>query len=205
MRLDQIDGKANPMNKRFCMIIMIVIWFFCAIPIRAAELQANELQDGFLGLKWGVRISGADGYTKLREQGDIAYYRNLNKAYVIDDIRIQHVIYGFYADRFFAVYLHIESPEAFFRIRDYMLSKYGEPKETMAMPNEQTIYRWRHKTVKIKLKRYEQAGNMKLAFYYLPLSSKVNEAEQEKFLEKSYQFFPIEKGKVPEWVPLLRF
>ena len=188
------------MKKRFIAYAMLPLLLLCTPIIYAADLQ-----DGFLGLKWRTKISELTGYSKLRENGDISYYRNLNKVYTISNIRIPKVIYGFYTDRLFAVYLLIESPDAFGKIRDYMISQYGDPKETLTMKNEQTVYNWKYGTVKIKLKRYEKVGNMKLAFYYMPLSNKVNEAQQEQFLDKSYQFFPIEKDKVPEWIPLLRF
>ena len=188
------------MKKLLILSFMLPMVFLCMQIVHAADIQ-----DGFLGLKWRTSISNLTGYSKLREHGDIGYYRNLNKVYTIDDIRIPKVIYGFYADRFFAVYLLIESPDTFGRIKDYMTARYGDPKESLTMKNEQTVYSWTYKTVKIKLKRYEKVGNMKLAFYYMPLSIKVNESEQENLLNKTYEFFPIEKDKVPEWVPLLRF
>ena len=130
---------------------LILLMHLCAQIIYAADLQ-----DGFLGLKWRTRTSELTGYSKLREKGDLSYYGNLNKVFTIEDIRIPKVIYGFYTDRLFAVYLLIESPDAFARIRQYMISKYGDPKEILTMKNEQTIYNWRHGTVKIKLKRYEE-------------------------------------------------
>jgi hypothetical protein len=46
---------------------------------------------------------------------------------------------------------------------------------------------------------------MKLAFYYSPLSKEVNESRVEEFPDKSYRFFPIEKGKKWERIPLLEF
>ena len=64
-----------------------------------------------------------------------------------------------------------------------MNRNYGVPKITRTMPEEQTIYRWKHKTTKIKLKTYANRNSMKLAFYYIPLSRQVNESQQEAFHE----------------------
>ena len=86
-----------------------------------------------------------------------------------------------------------------------MTSKYGDPRESFTLKNELKVYTWIYQTIKMKLKTNEKVGNMKLAFYYMPLSNKVNESQQEELIEKSYQFFPIEKDKVPERIPLLRF
>jgi hypothetical protein len=46
------------------------------------------------------------------------------------------------------------------------------------MRMDQTIYIWDYLEVKIKLKHYEDQPKSKLAFYYTPLSAKVNEARQ---------------------------
>lgn len=67
--------------------------------------------------------------------------------------------------------------------------------------------------IKIKLKRHQRDGNMKLAFYYMPLSEIVNEAQQEELQEKTWTLFPIDKGKPLEnlrsedlpSIPILRF
>jgi hypothetical protein len=81
------------------------------------------------------------------------------------------------------------------------------------MKNEQQIFTWKEGNIKIKLKHYQQDGKMKLAFYYMPLSETVNEAQQEELQEKTWTLFPIEKVKTPEnlkpedlpSIPLLRF
>jgi nitrate reductase beta subunit len=86
-----------------------------------------------------------------------------------------------------------------------MKSKYGIPEQTKQLKGEQTIYRWKYKDTKIKLKLNSSENTMKLAFYYTPLSKKVNEAQQEKFQKKSFKFFPIDKNKTPEFMPLLQF
>ena len=60
-------------------------------------------------------------------------------------------------------------------------------------------------TVRGRIKVNEKVGDMKLAFYYLPLSRKVNIAQQEVFLEKTPRLFPIERDKTPDYIPILRF
>lgn len=165
----------------------------------------QNLRQGFLGTQWRSNISDLKGFTQISERGLVSYYRNPGAVFTLDEIRIPDVIYGFYENRFFAVYIRIESPDAFGRIKDYMIAQYGSPKESFTMKNEQTVYGWTYQTVKMKLKLYEKIGNMKLAFYYLPLSQKVNIAQEEIRIENTPKLFPIERDQTPEYIPILRF
>ncbi len=188
------------MKKLYAAFVFVLFFLLCT-----SVLYAADLREGFLGTKWGTSISSLGGFSKLWTKGKVSFYVNPNEIHTIYDISVPHVVYGFYADQFFAVYIRIESLEAYGKIKKYMTSKYGNPKKTLTMKNEQTIYRWKYKNIKIKLKFYEKVGNMKLSFYYTPLSNKVNEIQQEEFYDKSYQFFPIDKNKKPERLPLLVF
>jgi hypothetical protein len=181
----------------------IVLSLMCVIISLPAF--GDNLRQGFWGIRWRSDISELKGFSKISKRGFVDYYRNPGKVYTLNDLRIPDVIYGFYEDRFFAVYINIESPDAFGRIRDYMISTYGTPKESLNLKNRLRVYSWNHQTVKIKLKVYEKVGNMKLAFYYLPLSQKVNISQQEVFVEKTPRFFPIERDKTPEYIPIFRF
>jgi hypothetical protein len=72
------------------------------------------------------------------------------------------------------------------------------------MPAEQTIYQWKRETTKIKLKIYENRNNMKMAFYYTPLSRKVNEGQQEAFYENfSRPRFPLDNRKMQKAMNLM--
>ncbi len=62
------------------------------------------------------------------------------------------------------------------------------------MKTRQTIYRWKHQGIKIKLKLYELEGKMKLAFYYTPLSNKLNAAEQGSFPTIPERFTTIDES-----------
>lgn len=176
-----------------------------AIMLTAMTIHAGDIQDGFLGIKWGTNIAGLKGLSRLYSKSHVNFYVNPNEVHTIDNIRIPHVVYGFYSEKFFAVYISIEKMEVFSEIRKYMKLKYGVPKTSFTTKSEQTIDRWVYKDVKIKLKLNEKDGKMKLAFYYTPLAGKVNEAQQEKYYESSIRFLPIEKGGTPNAIPLLRF
>jgi hypothetical protein len=95
-------------------------------------------------------------------------------------------------------------------LKGELTTQYGDPKTTQTIKNEQQIFTWKQGNIKIKLKRNRTDGKMKIAFYYLPLSESVNEAQQEELQEKTWTLFPIEKGVKPEnlkpeHLPTIRF
>lgn len=187
--------------KKICFAIIF------SVTILPASLPAygDDLRQGFLGTQWRSDISNLKGFTKISERGLVDYYRNPHKVFTLNEIYIPDVIYGFYESRFFAVYINIESPDAFGRIKDYMVAKYGDPRESFTLKNDLKVYHWIYQAIKMKLKLNQKIGSMKLAFYYLPLSRKVNEAQEELLIEKTPKWFPIERDKTPEYLPILRF
>jgi hypothetical protein len=187
--------------KNFKVLFVIIITFI----FYQGTICAADLQDGIFGLKWGKNLSNLNNFSKLWSSSNVDFYIKPGEALTINNVIIPEVIYGFYSDQFFAVYVKIDTIEVFYDFRRYMKSKYGNPEKTWWLKTNLTVYRWRFKDIKIKLKLNEKNNNMKLAFYYAPLSSKVNEAQQEKFQSESFKFFPIDKDKTPEHIPFLQF
>ena len=182
-------------------LFFVILSFF----ILANSTIASDLQEGIFGIKWGTNINDLDNFSKLWSSSNVDFFTKPHEIHTISDVSVPQVIYGFYTNRFFAVYIKIDTIEVFDDFRRYMKSKYGIPEQTKQLKGEQTIYRWKYKDTKIKLKLNSSENTMKLAFYYTPLSKKVNEAQQEKFQKESFKFFPINKNKTPELMPLLQF
>lgn len=190
-------------NMRVSKILFIIAVTFL---VYAPSLHAADLQGEIFGLRWGSRQSGMNSFfTKVWSSSNVDFYIKPGEVRTINDVVVPEVIYGFYKDQFFAVYIKIDSIEVFDDFRRYMKSKYGIPQKTMSLKKDQTIYHWKYEKIKIKLKIYGKDNYMKLAFYYTPLSSKVNEAQKEKFQTESFKFLPIEKDKRPTSMPLLVF
>ena len=140
-------------------------------------LWAADIKDGFLGVKWATNISDLPDFKKLSGKDDVAYYENPTKIYTVFEVENPSVIYGFYKDKFFATYIQVDTFNIFNRVKDHISEKFGPPKTILKMKSRQTIYRWKRQDIKIKLKHFEIEKKMKLAFYYTPLSNKLN-AEQ---------------------------
>ena len=163
-----------------------------------------ELQDGFMAYKWGENISQYDGLTKLYTKGDVTYYSNPAESYTLDDISIHDVIFGFYKESLFAVFVGIDTLSVYDRIEHHMRLKYGFP-DTKTAAEDHLALKWKYQDIIIKLKRDEMKGKMKLAFYYGRLSRDLKKNQLIEIDDKSYRFFPIDKNKKPEKFPFLQF
>jgi hypothetical protein len=187
------------MKKAIHLILFLILLFNTPV------LFAQQLAEGFLGIPWKTSVSDLKGLTHLSDNGPVSYYTNSHELHRLFEEDVAGVIYGFYKGALFAVFIKIDSLEMFSKMRAHLTSKYGDPEKSMTAKVEQTIYKWGHGPVKIKLKILDVEGTMKLVFYYTPLSDKVNEDDLEAQQRKTPRLFPIKKGKVPDVVPLLEF
>ena len=190
------------MRRLQCLVYGLAILFLITSPVYAAELS-----EGFLGIKWGTNISELTGFKKLSGDGDVTYYRNPAKTYTVYEVENPSVIYGFYKDEFFAAYIQVGTYTVFERVKERLSGKFGEPKTTLKVKTRQTIHRWKHQKIKIKLKLYEMEGKMKLAFYYTPLSNKLNAAQQGEFpaiTEREYTLDESSKQEIKKDLKMQR-
>jgi hypothetical protein len=163
--------------------------------------SAYDLQQGIHGMKWGSSVSQYDFLTKISQKHDAVYYVNSNWAYQVANQPIPGVFYGFYNDRFFVVFISLASPNQFVQLKRDFTAKYGEPKVSVEGDGTQTVYRWITGDVKIKLKIRESEAEYKMAFYYEPLSSALN----EEILEQTQLEAPVTDAQESKPVPLLGF
>jgi len=199
MKARHFDGDAA-MNKIRRLFYALVIGL-----VGIGSLYAADLENGFLDIKWGTSIFELPHFVKVSEKYDVSYYLNPQKSYTLFDVDVLNVVYGFYDQKFFAAYVDIDSIEVFSRLKKHISDKYGRPRTTLNVENDQTVYDWKHKDVKIKLKHYEKKGKMKLGFYYTPLSKKVNRAQREEFPEMRKPTFPLDERRLKDALDVMGF
>lgn len=187
------------MKKRLQSIGMCIV-----ILLGAGSLQASDLKDGFMGTPWQVDLSALDNFLKIDEKGDLSYYVNPTVVHAINNIKIPQVIYAAHQQKFFAVYIDIKTSESFSQLKRYITDKYGKAKMTMRINPDRTEYSWKYQKTKIKLKQNEETGDMKLGFYYTPLSSKVNELQAEAY-RGSKPRIQVDKKRAVETLDLMNF
>lgn len=155
-------------------------------------LYAADLQKGFLETNWGTDISELTGLNKVSQKGDVSYYRNPRITYSMLGLDTANVILGFFKDKFFAAYIAVDSIEIFDQAKNHLTQKLGPPQTTLKTQNRQTIYSWKQTNIRIKLKLFEKEGKMKLAFYYTPIATKVNQTQREIFPQVNTENFSID-------------
>ena len=183
------------------------IWIVCLvslISLLGTSVYASDIEDGFLQYSWGERSSKYSGLSMLGEKGDVIYYSKPGENYTVGNVSIDKVIYGFYKDQLFGVYLNIDSIEVYDKLFDHMKSLYGLP-ATKLTAEEQSVFKWKQQSVTIKLKLNKPTQKMKLSFYYRPISSQLNEKQWENLDTSSFRFVPIKKDKKPEKFILFEF
>jgi hypothetical protein len=181
-------------------IIFATLFISMAQPAAAADLGS-----GFMDIPWATAVDELDQLRRIYSKSPVDFFMNPNKLHVIQGYEIPDLVYGFYNQQFFAVYINIDTIEVYSHLKRYISDKYGEPKMEMSSKSQQTIYKWTYKGVRIKLKYKEASGKMKLAFYYLPLAQALNEATLDGYQERSWRVLPVEKDKRPNAIPLLVF
>jgi len=152
------------------LMVAAVLWMVFA-PVQAAELES-----GFMDTKWSSPAKDLKGFTRVGGSGKIAYYINPQQAYTFFGTEVpDDVVYGFYDDKFFAVYVNIEGIDVFSQIKSYIQHKYGVPSKTSRETRgDLTTYVWKLNQTQIKFKHHETSGKMKMSFYYLPIANQVN-------------------------------
>lgn len=183
---------------------MVLLYMAAALLIIGTNVSAAELKDGFFGIPWQSNLAELNGFKKVGENLNVIYFANPERIFTIDDVKVPDVLYGSYSDKFFAVYINIETIEVFSHLRRGFNSKFGVPRISMGRPEDQTTYEWKSKKTKIKLKTYEDRNNMKMALYYTPLSRKVNEAQQETFFESFRNpMFPLNERRMQKAIDFM--
>ena len=179
---------------------------FTVLLLGVSVAGAGDMNQGIAGLKWGDPVSDLGRFRQVLSKGDVELYMDTAGTYTIAGVQAANVVFGFYRDRLFGVFVKVASPEVFADLRRSLTARMGQPETTMTMKNEQKIYKWKSGKVKIKLKRYAKTGEMKLAFYYKPLSRQLNEAQMEQMSDpRALRLFPIDPDVRPRAIPILDF
>lgn len=170
-----------------------------------SSVWAEDLEDGFMGYAWGSDISRHAGLKQLYTKGGMTFYSSPGESYVIEDMIIGDVIYGFYNDKFYAVYINLDSLQKYDVVERKMKAKYGLPDHKASSKENLFTYKWKYKDVTIKLKMDELKGKMKVAFYHEPTSQGLEQERRLLEIENTDRYFPIEKDQNIDMVPFLEF
>jgi hypothetical protein len=166
---------------------------------------AADLERGFMDYTWGQNIKELPNLDKLYAKKHITYYSNPGETYILENIAINDIVFGFYDSQLLGVYIGIDSLEKYDKIMAHMRDKYGLPSVKISSSEKLTTHKWKYKDVTIKLKADQIDADMKLAFYYDPLSDVLRKEKLTEVSDDSFRFFPIDKDEKPRMIPFLEF
>ena len=187
------------MTMKFFRIIIScwLLMMFCT------AVTAYDFQLGIHGMKWGSSVSENGSLKKVHETDLVSYYAKPNTIYQISNQLVPAVFYGFYNDKFFAVFIKLHSYRQFSNLKESFDTGYGNAKSSFSTQSKQQVYRWKDGDVKIKLKMIEARGQYKMAFYYSPLSTKLNEERLENIPPGLYKLIAPKEGESAKALPLM--
>ncbi len=169
----------------------------------SAPAHGMEITEGFLGLPWGSDVSQHKGFVQQYKSGIVEYYVDQDTNYTISDVDSAYVIFGVVQKQLYAAFVGLDTEAGYQRAKDYLLAKFGNAK-VKDQGDVQELSWFKDKTVRVKLKKDKKTGEMKMAFYYLPLVRR-----DVPSLPEGMEGFPSIKWKsnpgLPQAIPVLSF
>jgi len=147
-----------------------------------------DIRDGISDVKWGTKPDMVKGPTKVYQKGEILYLKKPDEKFILKDIDLGSVLYGFFENKFFAAYMRIRSIDDAEKLKAILNADYGPVRRQMRV--KETVYIWDYHDIKIKLKERENDTVFKLSFYYKPLSGKLNENKMDENSETTMDLVP---------------
>lgn len=165
------------MHKRCWRMTGLLLWVGL-FTLTVTPTHAANLQSGIHGMVWGGFAADYPHLVKVREEGGASYYVNRQMVYHTADQPVTGVVYGFYRDRLFAAYIKMSTPNQAYYLEKHFSGEYGPAKVKPA--GAETIYRWEHGDLKIKLKVNDTREDIKLGIYFQPLAKELNQTLVEE-------------------------
>ncbi|MBI4805366.1 MAG: hypothetical protein HY795_09035 [Desulfovibrio sp.] len=175
------------------LMVMVALMVIYAVPCLGAAPQA--ITKGFGTVAWGEDVSKRQGFLKIRTDDGIDYFVSLRENYEMKGFGKPTVFYGLSGGKLYAVHLRLKDATGYDELTAELRKIYGPGKK--AVEGDSTVIRWKKGPVRVKLKK-DQAGGMKLAFYYLPVASSLSLTQREADLasEDLAQLLPAGEAQV---------
>lgn len=106
--------------------LWLALWL--ALPAAAEQLNLKDDPQGFGGLAWGTPLDQTQGLWlagKDLSLGGLDIYHSEAPRQEFEGVALKKALYVFWRDRFLAVDLEVEGPEAFAALKKACLDKFG--------------------------------------------------------------------------------
>ena len=151
------------------------------------SIQAADLKEGFMGIAWKTDLSASPDFVRIDQEGEISNFVKPSVKHTVGNVEIYPVVYSCFANQFFGVYFQNDII-LYSRLRNHFNENYGSATTTRRINPSRTIHTWNHHDAKIKLKLNRETGKIQLAFYYTPLSVRVDDIRLEAYQNRTRRF-----------------
>ena len=195
--METLDMKAI-----FFIIAGIVIF-----TLMTGVVWAENINSGFGGIDWATPREAVLDCEKVEERGDIRYCMRRDQAHTLLGESIPEVLYGFYKESFFSVFIRVEDEEAYRVTKKQLLDRLGSPESSLDKEGMVAVLRWTRDKVRVELHNDRSVQGFQVAYYYMPVADKA--ARTHKNVKPSRwpqtKQFNVEQNEDQEPIRILQF
>ena len=185
-------------------LFSITLVFF---PIMVGSGIADDFQTGFGGIDWTTAIDQVRDCEEVESREGIRYCLRREQAHVLLGEQVPAVLYGFYQDAFFAVFIKIEDDDAYGITKTRLMDRLGTPETSLDKEGVTSTLRWTEGKVRVVLSNDRSKEGFRLAYYHAPVADKALRKHKALFPSKwsRVKVFAIPTDDETETVRILQF
>jgi hypothetical protein len=155
--------------------MIIVLFISTLIYLQTADAMNNE-PDDFRGMRWSINVVDLSGMRLIAAEGDMKFYEKQNDNLTIGNAKASKIVYGFYKDCFYSLFIYYDDIINFSRLKDIYVEKYGEAFH----PNEYiNRFSWSGSNLDILLTYDDILKNGRIVYFYRPIMDRIEHDEKE--------------------------
>ena len=176
-------------------------------PIMVGSGIAGDLQTGFGGIDWKTPLDQIRDCEEVESREGIQYCLRREQAHTLLGEPVPAVLYGFYNNAFFAVFVKIEEDDAYAETKTRLNDRLGIPETSLDKEGVTYTLWWTEGKVRIKLTNDRSKEGFRLVYYYQPIAEKALRKHKALFPSKwsTVKLFALPKADVTETVRILQF
>ncbi len=165
---------------------------------------AEDLRTGFGGIHWSTSLEQVGNCENIDRKGDIQYCIRSDQPHTLSGEPIPHVLYGFYQNAFFAVFIQIENDEAYAQTKNRLMNLLGTPETSLDKEGVVSTLRWKEGQVQIELFNDRSNQGFRLVYKYLPIAKKAL-SRQKTLIPSKWPVIKWKKNDETEPIGILQF
>jgi hypothetical protein len=133
---------------------------------------AMQLETGFGRLPWAISLESVGDCEKVEDRGVIHYCVRRDQAHTLLGDFVPEVLYGFYEDAFFSVFIRVEDEAAYQEIKAWLKDHLGSPETSLDKDGMVSVLRWSRDKVRVELHNDRSIQGFQVVYYYVPIADK---------------------------------